>query len=169
MTKPAELSERVREQWIYAKRMKDESNEAFGRWIEGRGPWQWFVTRTLRDDVTKGFSQPGVGTARRCLRDLLVRTQATRFACVFELQHDRGVPHLHALLGGCKGIDGNIEVSRDFTKWGIARWKVFKRGAGAPAYLGKYLVKDVVELYIGEDGPYVEGDLKGTTVGGTRI
>lgn len=156
-------------QWIYAKRMKDEANDAFGGWLEERGPWQWFVTRTLRDNTDVGFSKAGAGTARSCLRDLLVRTRATRFACVFELQEDRGVPHLHALLGGCKGIDGAVEVARDFQLWGIARWKVFKREAGAPAYLGKYLVKDVVELYIGDAGPYTAEALKGPTLGGTRV
>lgn len=156
-------------QWIHAKRMKDESNDAFGRWIEGRGPWQWFVTRTLGKPVDMGFTRQGLGTARRCLRDLLTRTQATRVACVFEMQEDRGVPHLHALLGGCKAIDGNVEVSRDFSLWGIARWKAFKREAGAPAYLGKYLAKDVVELYIGDNGPWEDVDLKGPTLGGLKV
>lgn len=157
------------EQWIYAKRTKDEANEAFGAWIEGRGPWQWFVTRTLGKPTDVGFTKQGIGVARRCLRDLLVRTNATRFVCVFEMQEDRGVPHLHALLGGCRALDGNIEVARDFELWGIARWKAFKREAGAPAYLGKYLAKDVVELYMGDTGPYEAERLVGSTIGGTKV
>lgn len=156
-------------QWIYAKRMKDEANDAFGQWLEGRGPWQWFVTRTLGKPVDMGYTKAGLGTARRCLRDLLVRTGAHRFVCVFEMQEDRGVPHLHALLGGCRGIDGNVEVKRDFELWGIARWKAFKRDAGAPAYLGKYLSKDIVELYIGDSGPYGPDALKGPNLGGTKV
>ncbi len=155
--------------WIYARRVTDEGAAAFGEWIEGRGPYQWFVTRTLGKPVDLGFTKQGLGTARRCLRDLLVRSAAGRFACVFEMQEERGVPHLHALLGGCRAIDGAIEVARDFELWGIARWKVFKREAGAPAYLGKYLGKDVVELYIGDEGPYSTDDLKGPTLGGLRV
>lgn len=85
------------------------------------------------------------------------------------MQEERGVPHLHALLGGCRAIDGGVEVGRDFELFGIARWKVYKRNAGAAPYLGKYLVKDVVELYMGDDGPYAVEALKGTTVGGTRL
>ncbi len=162
-------TEQADTQWVYAKRMKDESNVAFGEWIESRGAYQWFVTRTHGKPVDMGFSKVGLGTARRCLRDLLLRTEATRFVAVFEMQEDRGVPHLHALLGGCRGIDGGVEVARDFQLWGIARWKVFKREAGAPAYLGKYLAKDVVELYIGDSGPYTEDELKGATLGGLRV
>lgn len=157
------------EQWVHARRMKNDSDSAFGEWIEGRGPWQWFVTRTLGKPVDMGFSKAGLGSARRCLRDLLVRTEAVRVAAVFEMQEERGVPHLHALLGGCRGINGGIEVARDFELWGIARWKAFKRGAGAPAYLGKYLGKEVVELYIGDNGPWDERALKGPTLGGLRV
>lgn len=167
----ADLAEGQEEQWIYAKRMKDESDEAFGKWVEERGPWQWFVTRTLRNPphMDMGFSKVGLGSARKCLRDLLERTEATRVVAVFEMQEERGVPHLHALLGGCRAVDGNVEVHRDFQLWGIARWKAFKRDAGAPAYLGKYLGKDVVELYIGDNGPYKAEDLKGATLGGLRV
>lgn len=157
------------EQWIHAKRMRSFSDDAFGEWLEGLGPWQWFVTRTLGTPVDAGFTKVGVGTARQCLRDLLVRTRASRFACVFEMQQDRGVPHLHALLGGCRGIDGNIESLRDTELWGFSRWKAYKRGAGAPAYLGKYLAKDIVEFYVGLEGPYELEKLKGTTVGGMRL
>ncbi len=163
------LTEHDEKQWIYGRRMKAEAHESFGAWIERIGPWQWFVTRTHGNEVDMGFSKPGVGLSRRCLRDLIVRTEATRVVAVFEMQEDRGVPHLHALLGGCRAIDGGIEVTRDFRMWGIARWKVFKREAGAPAYLGKYLSKDVVEMYIGLEGPYKMADLKGVTLGGLRV
>ncbi len=156
-------------QWIHARRMKDDSGDAFGRWAEGLGPFQWFVTRTLGKPVDMGFTKVGLATARRCLRDLLIRTEATRCVAVFEMQEERGVPHLHALLGGCRGIDGGVEGRRDMELWGIARWKVFKREAGAPAYLGKYLAKDQVELYVGREGPYSMERLQGTTVGGLRV
>lgn len=157
------------EQWVHAKRMRNDSDNAFGEWLEGLGEWQWFVTRTMGMPVDMGFTKVGLATARRCLRDLLVRVQAKRFACVFEMQEERGVPHLHALLGGCRGVDGNIEVRRDAELWGYARWKAYKRGAGAPAYLGKYLGKDIVEFYVGLDGPYEAVSLKGNTLGGTRV
>ncbi len=163
------VTTRLEAQWIHARRMKDVSNEAFGDWVEGRGPWQWFVTRTLGTPVDMGCTKMGLGTARRCLRDLLIRSEAVRFVAVFEMQDERGVPHLHALLGGCRSIDGNVEGARDMSLWGIARWKAYKREAGAPAYLGKYLAKDVVELYMGDTGPYDNSDLKGPTLGGLRL
>ncbi len=107
-----------------------------------------------------GFSFAGKGTARECLRDLLVRTEAKRVVCCFETQ-ERGAYHLHALLGGCRGIDGGIETRRDFEKWGIARWKVYREGAGGGRYIGKYLTKDEVELYVSDGGPWTEKQLAG--------
>ncbi len=80
--------------------------------------------------------------------------------CVFEAQK-RGTYHLHALLGGCPSMDGGVESRRDFQLWGISRWKVFKEGAGAGAYLGSYLVKETLQLYIGLDGPWTESQLRG--------
>lgn len=152
--------------WAYASsgniraEHRSEVVDAFGKWVDGLGDWQWFVTRTLGRPVDVGFTQPGAGTARRCLRDLLVRTRARRFVCVFEMQ-SRGVPHLHALLETASAISGGVEQERDYNKWGIARWKIFRRGAGASYYLGKYLGKELIELYVGLDGPWSEGDLAG--------
>ncbi len=89
---------------------------------------------------------------RRSLRDLIYRSRASRFVCVFERQ-SRGDYHLHALLGGCRSIDGLAEAERDKRREGIARWRIFN-GTGAGGYLAKYLAKDSLELYIGLDGPY---------------
>ncbi len=152
--------------WIYASSgnlkvaHRMEVVDVFGKWVDGLCDWNWFVTRTLAGPLDMGFSQPGMGTARNCLRDLLVRTGCRRFVCVFELQQ-RGVPHLHALLETPGAINGGVEQARDFNKWGIARWKIYLRGAGASYYLGKYLGKDMIELYVGLDGPYRAADLVG--------
>jgi len=127
----------------------------YGEWFESLGPWQWFVTRTYDPSkLGSGYTQAGVRTMRRCLRDLLARTAARNVVCVFERQ-SRGDYHLHALLGGCRALDGAAEQERDKRVWGIARWKMFN-GTGAGGYLAKYVAKDMSsELYIGLDGPYV--------------
>ncbi len=125
----------------------------YGRWFEGMAKWQWFVTRTYSPDfLTKGFTQAGETTCRRMLLDLLKRSAAESFVAVFERQ-TRGDFHLHALLAGCRGLDGTKEESRDKAKFGFAKWKIF-RGTGAGAYLAKYLAKDMMSLYVGLDGPY---------------
>lgn len=160
------------EPWLYAtpQALRGEAGnvDAFGEWVAGLANWNWFVTRTLGDQsLTEGFTSPGVGTARRCLRDLLVYTQARQFVCVFELQK-RGVPHLHALLGGCRGLNGGRAHERDRRLWGISKWLVFREAGGAPAYLGKYLGKEAIELYIGLNGPYSNNGLRGPTLGGLR-
>lgn len=165
------------EAWVYASPQAVRAEysgdggvkDAFGKWIEGLGSWNWFVTRTLSDRQATGrFTRPGLATARACLRELVEVSGARRFVCVFELQK-RGVPHLHALLECDDAISGGRAEASDFRRWGIARWKVYSEGAGAARYLGKYLVKDITELYIGLNGPYDGSRLKGTTVGGTRL
>ncbi len=135
----------------------------------GFGPYEWFVTRTLdRENVQSGFSKPGHGTARNCLRQLLVYSACKRFTCVFELHAD-GVPHLHALIGGCRAINGAVAKRDDDRLWGWSKWLPFKATGGAPRYLGKYLGKDYTELYVGTGGPYGIEDLAGSTLGGLRV
>ncbi len=164
------------QEWRYSSKQRSYAHgdagrvaSAFGEWIEGLGDWQWFVTRTFRDKTSAGFSRIGVGTAKSSLRDLLIRTEATKYAGVIEWQEDRHVPHLHVLLAGCRGIDGRRAQESDYIKFGLARWKGYQREGGAAAYLGKYLTKDPVELFVGLDGPYFEETLKSPDMGGTRL
>ncbi len=161
--------------WLYAQSKaariaeKDSEENEFARWIMGFGPYEWFVTRTLdRERVQSGFTKPGLGTARNSLRQLLVYSQAKRYACVFELHGDK-VPHLHAVIGGCRAIRADVAERDDSQLWGWAKWKAFKAGGGAPRYLGKYLGKDFTELYIGRAGPFSVDDLKGSILGGMRV
>ncbi len=127
--------------------------QAYGDWLESLASWQWFVTRTYSPEyLTKGFTQAGETTAGFMLRDMLKRSAAKSFVAVYERQ-SRGDFHVHALLAGCRGLDGSKEESRDKAKFGFAKWKIF-RGSGAGAYLAKYLSKDMMSLYIGLEGPY---------------
>ncbi len=161
--------------WRYAssgetRREGTEESRAFGEWAENMARWQWFVTLTLDDKhVTMGFTKPGLGSARRALRALILRTGAKQFLAVFEMQESRGVPHVHALLAGCPAIIGS-EAQKWFDyRYGFSRWKVFKENSGAPGYLGKYLAKELVEMYVGLEGPYDDNKLKGASLGGTRV
>ncbi len=156
--------------WDYTKagdsrRSYDDYGNEFGQWVGHLADWSWFVTCTLANkNLSKGFSEPGLGTARACLRELLVHSQARQFICVFELQ-ERGVPHLHALLAGCPAIRGDFAQEYFERLFGISRWRVYQPGGAAPKYLGKYLQKEVIELYVGLDGPYELDDFK-TFLGG---
>jgi len=149
------------------RRERDEYGEAIGLWIANQHDWQWFVTCTLKPPANEAFTKAGSGEARRCLRALLTRSQCSAYVCVFELTRD-GATHLHALLGGCPGINGGA-ASEWFKKpFGFSRWKVYDREGAAPKYLGKYLQKDVVEMYLSHGGPWQEQDFKKETGGLTK-
>ncbi len=159
--------------WRYAsvgdtRRDGSAYGEAVGRWLGDYAAWQWFVTLTLGRDVDDGFSQPGVGTARRALRSLLVLSRATAVVAVFE-QHRDGVPHVHALLGGCAAINGRTAEDYFRKAHGLARWKIFDHHGNAPKYIGKYLTKAAVEMYMSKEGPWEYEKLRGTTMGGLRV
>jgi len=182
--------EKKMEPWIYGGKKhlfqeygRGNDDAEFGRWIESLGEWRWFVTRTFSATYSTGFSQIGNATARRCLVDLVVWSEAERFACVFERQEGGNI-HLHALLAGGKGINGAVAQERDNIRFGLSRWKKYKPSGGAAGYLGKYLTKqEGVELYIGLGGPYEEDDFMekrlgrngghskvlSTTLGGLRV
>jgi len=152
------------EPWQYAslgdmRRNYDELGEAFGDWIARMANWQWFVTCTLRPPKNPRFSVAGPGEARRCLRSLLERTFATDYICVFELQGN-GATHLHSLLAGCGPVNAASAAAYFEKRFGVSRWKIYKEGGAAPKYVGKYLAKDIVQMYIGTRGPWVEEDFK---------
>lgn len=159
--------------WIYAssgdsRREYDDFKSEIGRWFDSLGEWQWFVTCTLDvGRVSEGFTMPGVGVARACLRELLCRSGAKRVICVFE-RTKAGIPHLHALLAGCDAIRAEAAQVHMFKTFGMARFKVYAEKGGAAGYLGKYLGKEMIELYMGFDGPWKEDDFKVFTGGLTK-
>ncbi len=161
------------EPWQYAsagdsRREYDDLGNAMGDWINELAIWQWFVTCTLSSaSLSKGFTEPGLGSARACLRELVVRSRAREFICVFELQKS-GVPHLHALLAGCPAINGGLAQEHFYRSFGISRWKVFQEGGGAPRYISGYLTKEIIEMYVGLGGPYEMDDFKTFTGGLTK-
>lgn len=150
-----------------SRRDYDEYGNEVGEWLGHLADWQWFVTCTLRDPTSGRFDQAGSGQARACLRALLVESKCSSYVCVFELQR-RGATHLHALLAGCPGIAAGVANDYFFERFGISRWKVFKPDGAAPKYIGKYLTKDVVEMYIQSSGPYEYEDFKVLTGGLTK-
>ncbi len=150
-----------------SRREYDEYGNEMGEWISHLADWTWFVTCTLANEhLSKGFSEPGLGTARACLRELVVLSGARQFICVFELQR-RGVPHLHALLASCPAIDGGVAQTYFEDCYGFSRWKAYQPGGQAPKYIGKYLQKEMIELYVGLDGPWAMDDFKIFTGGMT--
>lgn len=161
--------------WRYAssgdtRRGGTPGSGAFAEWVSAMAEWNWFVTLTLADRiVNNGFTKPGYAMARHALRELVHRTRATHVVAVFEMQKERGVPHVHALIRTADAVIGSVAAEHFERHFGFSRWKVYKMGGGAAGYVGKYLSKEVIELYVGLDGPYSMKQLAGTTVGGLRV
>jgi len=158
--------------WLHAApkavARQDEMAVAFTAWVNAMGDWQWFITLTLDRELDMGFTKPGVAAARDALRAAVVHSRATRFVAVFE-RHLDGVPHVHAVLGGCGAVNGAAAEHWLARKHGHSRWKILLEKGGAIGYIGKYLYKAVVELFVGTKGPYANKDLRGNDFGGTRV
>jgi len=65
---------------------------------------------------------------------------------VFELQRDRGVPHIHALVGGLDSLRYG-EVGRFmFERYGYTRILEYDPALGATYYLTKYVTKELGDI-----------------------
>ncbi len=130
---------------------------AYGEWFDSLGEFTYFVTRTFRDKpVEEGstYTEWGLGHARKCLADLYTVTDAVRAVSVFEFQKNRGgVPHIHSVIEADRRIDFKKQANLDYYQWGISKWENYVLGAGATAYLGKYLSKEMVEMYVHIEKP----------------
>lgn len=133
--------------------------EAFGEWLN-KWDWDWFVTLTLanppEEEQRRGYSQRGwtylwkLWEKTTLLLDAgyfegtPTRHEGFRWFAGLELQQ-RGVPHLHALIGG-----GGLELLRwnDIRGYlwehgGFNKWEAYDDRRGAAYYLTKYVTKDL--------------------------
>lgn len=136
---------------------KESVKAAYGAWFDALGDFTYFVTRTFKDKPVQAgstYTEWGVGHARKCLADLYTVTGAIRAVSVFEYQRYRGgVPHIHSVIESDRRIDFKKQSNADFFMWGISKWEHYVLGAGATSYLGKYLSKEMVELYVHTEAP----------------
>jgi hypothetical protein len=136
----------------------DEHNlkQAWGDWLSTLGKWQWFVTITLRDPAPNdvGWTKPGWAYAKKAWKDFISRAQPglgqLQWVRVFELQHWRGVPHIHALVGNVDQSVRRMEmVDWAYERYGITRVLEYNQDLGARFYLCKYLTKEIADIDFG--------------------
>ncbi len=130
---------------------KSNVQQAWGQWLSELYPWQWFVTLTFRDPPPGStWTRPGWTYAKKAWRAFVDRVSPEvgelAWVRVFEIQKGRGVPHIHALVGG-------LEKKRyaDLGTWywkicGMCRILEYDPSKDAAYYLAKYLVKDQVDI-----------------------
>ena len=118
--------------------------------------WEWFVTMTLRDPPpnSRGWDRPGWASAKRAWRELVsaARPPLGELAWVrmFEIQKDRSVPHIHALVGNCDPSVRRMDlVDWAWHRWGMTRVLEYNAELGASFYLAKYVTKDVADIELG--------------------
>jgi len=129
--------------------------ETWGDWITGMDQWEWFVTMTFRDPKIGGtWTKPGWGHAKRAWREFLQVIQpplgTVEWVRCFEMQKERGVPHIHALVSGTQGFRRMDMVDWCYRQYGIARILPYDPKLGAGYYLCKYLTKELADVEFSE-------------------
>ena len=127
--------------------------QAWGDWLSTLAPWEWFVTMTLRNPPpnTRGWDRPGWASAKTAWKELvgLARPALGELATVrmFEIQKDRSVPHIHALVGNCDPSVRRMDlVDWAYQRWGITRVLEYNAELGARFYLCKYVTKQLADV-----------------------
>jgi len=64
----------------------------------------------------------------------------------FEMQKERGVAHIHALVAGVQGVRRMDMVDWCYRQYGIARILPYNPKLGAGYYLCKYLTKELSDV-----------------------
>ena len=139
----------------YDSTTTEELRQAWGDWLSTLADWQWFVTMTLRDPENAGtWTKPGWASAKRAWVEFqnLARPALGELTWVrmFELTRDRGVPHIHALVGNTDPSVRRMDmVDWAWNRWGIARVLEYDPQLGARFYLCKYVTKEVADIEFG--------------------
>jgi len=125
---------------------------AWGDWLKDIGGWQWFVTLTFRDPQphSGNWTKPGFAYAARAWEDFMqfVRPpigplQWVRF---FELQRDRGVPHIHGLVKGLDSVQYKQASEMLWSRYGFNRILEYDPKLGAAHYVTKYIAKELGDV-----------------------
>lgn len=125
---------------------------AWGSFIGDLAPWQWFVTLTFRPahpcSVLPASKASWLawrefdrfcGWSRQPLHNV-------HWAAALEWQRWRGVPHIHALVGGLDS-DRYSEVSaKAWEAFGFNRILSYDPELGASHYIAKYVTKELGDI-----------------------
>ena len=135
----------------YIKRQ--ELKQAWGKWLSGLADWDWYATLTFRDPSDPdrpGWTKPGWAYAKgawgRFVQSLPIPLGEPIWVRMFELQRWRGVPHIHALIGGVKDLRRDEAWAWWFKRYGLARILPYDPSLGAGYYLCKYVVKELGDI-----------------------
>lgn len=129
-------------------------SQAFGDWIDGMAPWDWYATLTFRDPEDHrfpGWTKIGWRSAHNALQKLNnalvmeLKYINPAWVAVMELQQ-RGVPHWHMLVGLVPAQRRMSWVDWWYRNYGIARILPYMKELGARYYLGKYLTKEIADI-----------------------
>jgi len=114
--------------------------------------WQWFVTLTYRDPdgYSPSWTRPGWTYAKRSWAELCERVRPAvgelQWVRCFELQRDRGVPHIHALVGGLDATRYSEVATWFWERYGYNRFLAYNPELGAGYYLSKYVTKELGDI-----------------------
>lgn len=142
--------------------MDKELHQAWGDWLSRVKKWEWFVTLTLKNpEGVSTWTKPGFATAKRAWGEFTARAMPAlgelTWVRFFELQRDRGVPHVHALVADCDPSVRRMDlVDWAYHRWGITRVLPYNHELGAAFYLGKYITKDVADIDFSKGFPRAE-------------
>lgn len=156
--------------WFWIMSLAHEVKQAYGNWLS-RYPWSWFATITLRDPLWDAGSSPpqactgwtrmgwgkawatwtrftdylgyGIFTSRDGATTVGAPGSCWWFVGL-EIQ-ERGVPHLHALLGG-PAVDASwrlLAFEWAYREAGFSRLLPYDSEKGASWYLAKYVAKEL--------------------------
>jgi len=129
---------------------------AWGDWLHDIGGWQWFVTLTLRDPKPSSgnWTRPGFAKANAAwddfagfVRPALGSLEWVRF---FEMQKERGVPHVHGLVKGLDDTRFKPVSQRMWERYGFNRILEYDPNLGATHYITKYVVKELGDVRFSE-------------------
>ncbi|MBA7555026.1 hypothetical protein ES705_47671 [subsurface metagenome] len=131
-----------------------ELKQAWGDWVSQLYPWQWFVTLTFRDrtpeEISRGWTKVGHAYAKTAYNQFLGFLQpalgALYWCRAFETQYWRGVPHIHALVGGLDSLEYAPVAAWYWQRYGFIRVLEYDEQLGAGYYLCKYIIKELGDV-----------------------
>jgi hypothetical protein len=125
---------------------------AYGDWFSTLGKWDWFVTLTFRDPNPSAgnWTRPGWSLAKRAWVEFaeFVRPSvgALQWVRCFEIQRERGVPHIHGLVGGLDDTRYSEVSAFLWRKYGFNRILDYDPAKGAAYYINKYVAKELGDI-----------------------
>lgn len=145
--------ERKVECWTKQRRQRVILPSAFGEFIAGLAPWDWWVTMTFRNEVVP---DQGVARIREYLADLQRSTgKPVGWVLAEEFGGWGGRFHCHLLITGVRRLRRRFWWSECFRRFGRTSIELFDRNRGAAFYTAKYAAKALGQIHFG-------GTLKGT-------